>query len=309
MYTQNILEIYQNYANIAVAVFCAYEIFFVGSAELAHLVVVSHVTTDLLITRKPDIKIHHIITLAMYMMTNFTSRKMTPHELAEILRPFLITEISSIPYAMYCLISLQNWTRLYFIRPVLQMIFVGLFAYLRIYELPNSTILSVEYINHMRVLYDSPFTDFAGWSTIYAFIGLNFYWGLQILRKIHNQLCALPLNDHLDTCLRIYSMILVGMMPNTGYFYASILHHLFGAAYRHPVGFYMPMTMDIAYLVCIIWMADQTGCVFVTTVSRVFQLIGIELYGYQQLIINYTVMIVSLRRFVVLIREMGKTTE
>jgi len=138
--------------------------------------------TDLFITRKIDIKLHHLITIIFYIYVN--TNGMTPHDKFQISRPVMVCEVSSVFLSINNIYSKEMGPRNALIN---QLLFVTTFIYYRIYSYYVDCIVNKEYHNMVNK-YNNFYWTVTIWSTVYVFYTLNLYWTFLIGKKIYRKI-------------------------------------------------------------------------------------------------------------------------
>lgn len=139
-----------------------------------------HCSIDLLFTDKLDLVIHHIISISL--INCFFYRSLPLHEVHFETLVLCLTELSSI------FLVFREWLeKNSFYYELNKYAFVISFFYTRIYLLPRYLLFDEKCLNFLLSFMDH-YEIFWYFGTLYAFISLNIYWGVVIVKSISSKL-------------------------------------------------------------------------------------------------------------------------
>ena len=135
-----------------------------------------HCITDLFLTRKPDIILHHLLCLSM---STYMYSKQLP---LGIVSTQAIT-VLSLETSTIFLVTREYLDKSSFLYKINNICFVSTFIYLRIYLLIKHLFLDERYLYYMNNN-NSTYELFWYHTGLYSFLLLNLYWGFIIVKSI-----------------------------------------------------------------------------------------------------------------------------
>jgi hypothetical protein len=182
-----IRTIYQKpveYVKLSIYLWSLVDTFYYENIDYSSAFITVILTADIFITKKTDIKVHHVMAILFYIYVNVNG--MTAEDKFLISRPVMVCEVSSIFLAVNDIYENE-------IKPQYvianQLLFVSTFFYYRVYYFYVSSIINLEY-NETVSKYDSFYWDKIIWSTLYVFYTLNLYWAFLIGKKIYRKISS-----------------------------------------------------------------------------------------------------------------------
>jgi len=170
------------YIKISIYIWSLIDTFYYENIDYSSAFITMILTADIFITKKPDIKLHHVMAIIFYVYVN--TNDMTPDDKFLISRPVMVCEVSSIFLAVNDIYETE-------VKPhyviANQLLFVSTFFYYRVYSFYINSIINLEYKETVSK-YDSFYWDKIIWSTLYMFYTLNLYWAFLIGKKIYRKI-------------------------------------------------------------------------------------------------------------------------
>jgi len=170
------------YVKLSIYLWSLVDTFYYENIDYSSAFITIILTTDIFITEKPDIKLHHVMAIIFYIYVNTTC--MIPEDKFLISRPVMVCEVSSIFLAINDIYEKE-------IKPhyvvANQLLFVSTFFYYRVYSFYINSIINSQYHETINK-YNSFHWDKIIWSTLYVFYALNLYWACLIGKKIYRKI-------------------------------------------------------------------------------------------------------------------------
>ena len=170
------------YVKLSIYLWSLVDTFYYENIDYSSAFITIILTTDIFITEKPDIKLHHVMAIIFYIYVNTTC--MIPEDKFLISRPVMVCEVSSIFLAINDIYEKE-------IKPHYvvsnQLLFVSTFFYYRVYSFYINSIINSQYHETINK-YNSFHWDKIIWSTLYVFYALNLYWACLIGKKIYRKI-------------------------------------------------------------------------------------------------------------------------
>lgn len=187
MQNNQVIKNIQNINSLSVALFTAISsigYFAFSSHYLFHYtlnLIFYHCSFDLLLTNKLDILIHHIITILLTKC--FFSIPIPLDQLHFETLIIFSSELSSI-----FLVGREWLNKNSFYYKLNDCAFVFFFFYTRLYLLPKYLLLNENCINVILSVRNDDYYKFLYFASLYAFMAINIYWGVVILKSIVSKL-------------------------------------------------------------------------------------------------------------------------
>ena len=131
---------------------------------------------DMCLTRKPDIFIHHCITMGLIQF--FFAKPLPLSEVHFQTAILLATELSSIFLVGREYLPTRHWYR-----PINDVLFLTTFGITRLYWLPKYLLLDVSHNEFMMGLM-TPGDKMWYYGCLYSFMFINIYWGSILLKMV-----------------------------------------------------------------------------------------------------------------------------
>ena len=170
------------YLKLSIYLWSLVDTFYYENIDNSSAFITLILTADIFITKKTDIKLHHLMAIIFYIYVNTTC--MNPEDKFLISRPVMVCEVSSIFLAINDIYEKEINPQYVLAN---QLLFVSTFFYYRVYSFYVSSIVNSNYHDTVNK-YNNFYWDKIIWSTLYVFYTLNLYWAYLIGKKIYRKI-------------------------------------------------------------------------------------------------------------------------